>query len=197
MNYNLLLLVGLLWSGLVEAQSPTHRNSVRLGVDLTSLDAPDAVGPRYIGRFARHLGNDRLVLAAELGYMYVMTLNQPFNDVNPGPNHRERFTADATVFFDLLRHPRHALRMGAGVSAWYRRDNLYRGASAVFTPTGGLQGVAIDRQQRHGLNTGGHLATEYEWLFDRSWGIDVRLRLASLHDAGISSMLGTGISYHF
>lgn len=196
MNHYLLLLGSLLLSGLAQAQTPTHRNSIRLGVDLTSLDAPDAVGPRYVGRFARHVGKDRLVLAAEVGYIYAMTLNLPFNDVDPGPNHRERFTADATVFFDFLRHPRHALRLGAGLSAWYRRDNLYRGARAVFTPTG-LQGVSIDRQQRHGLNTGGHLATEYEWLFDRSWGIDVRLRLASLNGAGISSILGTGISYRF
>lgn len=196
MNRSILLLGGLLLSGLLRAQVPVGRNSVRLGVDLTSLDAPDAVGTRYVGRLARHFGNDRIVVAAEAGYLYVTSLNRPFNGVDPGPNRRERFTADATVLFDLLRHPRHALRLGAGLSAWYRRDDTYRGARALFTPTG-LQGVAIDRQQRNGLNTGGHVATEYEWLFDPRWGADVRLRLANLGDADISSVLGVGISYRF
>ena len=137
-----------------------------------------------------------MVVAAEAGYLYVTSPNRPFNDVDPGPNRRERFTADATVLFDLLRHPRHALRLGVGLSAWYRRDDTYRGATALLTPTG-LAGVAIDRQKRHGLNTGRHVATEYEWLFDPRWGIDVRLRVADLRGAGLSSMLGAGISYRF
>lgn len=196
MNRLFLLLSGLLLAGSLRAQAPVGRHSVRLGVDLTSLDAPDAVGSRYVGRLARHFGNDRIVVAAEAGYMYVTSSNHPFNGVDPGPNRRERFTADATVLFDLLRHPRHALRLGAGLSAWYRRDDTYRGATGLFTPAG-LQGVAIDRQQRNGLNTGGHVATEYEWLFDPRWGADVRLRVASLGGAGISSMLGAGVSHRF
>ncbi|RRB15509.1 hypothetical protein [Larkinella knui] len=190
------LLVGLLMTASLQAQVLQNRNSIRLGVDLTSLDAPDAVGLRYVGRLAHQFRNDRFLVAAEGGYITKTTLNQPFNEVDPGPNHRERFTADATVFFDFLPHPRHALRLGAGLSAWYRRDDTYRGAAALLAPTG-LQGIAIDREERHELNTGGHVAVEYEWLFDPRWGVDVRLRLANLNQAGISSMLGTGISYRF
>lgn len=196
MNRYYLLLSGLLLSGLLQAQTPIGRHSVRLGVDLTSLDVPDAVGPRYVGRLTRHFSNDRIVVAAEVGYLYVTSSNQPFNDFDPGPNRRERFTAEATVLFDLLRHSRHALRLGTGLSAWYRRENMYRGARALST-SAGLQGVVIDRRQHHGLNTGWHVATEYEWLFDPRWGVDVRLRVANLSDAGISSMLGAGISYRF
>lgn len=191
-----ILLVSLLWTTSLSAQVPQHRNSVRLGVDLTSLDAPDAVGPRYVGRLARHFGNDRFVVAAEAGYMARSTSNHPFNEVDPGPNQRARFTADATVFFDLVPHPRHALRLGAGLSAWYRRDDIYRGATALFTPAG-LQAIVIDRQKRSELNLGGHAAIEYEWLFDSRWSADVRFRLADLSQAGISSMLGAGISYRF
>lgn len=196
MNRFLFLLGSLLLSGLLHAQTPIGRNSIRLGVDLTSLDAPDAVGPRYVGRLARHLGSDRLVVATEAGYLHVTSPNRLFNDVDPGPNRRERFTADVTVLFDFLRHPRHALRLGVGLSAWYRRDDTYRGARALFTPTG-LAGIAVDRHKRHGLNTGGHVATEYEWLFVPRWGIDVRLRLADLEGAGVSSMLGAGVSHRF
>lgn len=196
MNRYLLLFGSLLLSGLLHAQAPTGRNSIRLGVDLTSLDAPDAVGPRYVGRLARHFANDRIVVAAEAGYMYVTSLNQPFNDVDPGSNRRERYTTDLTLLFDLLRHPRHALRLGAGLSAWYRREDTYLGATAMATTTG-LQGVTIDRQQRYGLNSGGHVATEYEWLFHPHWSADVRLRLAGLGNAGISSMLGAGLGFRF
>lgn len=192
----LLLLASLLLADSLYGQVSVGRNSIRLGVDLTSLDAPDDLGPRFVGRLARHYGNDRLVVAVEAGYMAITSMNQPFNGVDPGPNRRERFTADATVLFDLLRHPQHALRVGAGLSAWYRRDDTYRGATALFTPTD-LQGVAIDRRMRHGLNMGGHVATEYEWLFVPRWSVDVRLRMVHLNDVGKSFMLGTGINHRF
>lgn len=191
-----ILLAGLLWAAPLSAQVSQHRNSVRLGIDLTSLDAPDAVGPRYVGRLARHFGNDRLVVAAEVGYMAKTTANFLFNEVDPGPNERERFTGDATVLFDVLPHPRHALRLGAGLSAWYRREDVYRGATLVSTPSGG-QAIAIDRQKRHELNMGGHFAMEYEWLFNPRWSADGRFRLADLSKAGIISMAGVGISHHF
>lgn len=196
MNYYLLLFASLLLTDSLYAQAPVKRNSIRFGIDLTTLDAPDDVGLRYVGRLARHLNNDRIVVAAEAGYMTITSLNQPFNGVDPGPNRRERFTADATVLVDLLHHPQHALRVGAGLSAWYRRDDTYRGATAFLTPTD-LQGVAIDRQMRHGLNMGGHVATEYEWQFAARWSVDIRLRMVYLNDVGKSFMLGTGISHRF
>ncbi|KAA9347788.1 hypothetical protein [Larkinella humicola] len=191
-----LLLIGLLWTTSVHAQVIQNRNSIRLGVDWTSLDAPDAVGPRYVARLARHFGHDRFLVAAEAGYLRKTTSNQLFNEVNPGPNQRERLTVDLTVFYDFLRHPRHALRLGTGWSAWYRGDDIYRGARAAFTPTG-LQAVVIDRQKRHELNMGGHVALEYAWLFAPHWSVDMRVRLADLNRAGISSMLGGGLTFHF
>lgn len=196
MKHYSLLLIGLLVSGLLNAQAPISRNSVRLGVDLTTLDAPDDVGPRYVGRLAHHFLNDRVVVAAELGYMRVTSINQPFNGVVPDPDRRERFTADGSLLVDLMQHPRHALRLGVGFSAWYRRDDIYRGGSALYAPNG-LQAVAINRQAYHTLNTGGHVATEYEWLFDPRWSADVRLRMANFKDTGMSFMLGTGISCRF
>jgi hypothetical protein len=117
MNRYILLLSGLLLSGSLQAQVPANRNSIRLGIDLTSLDAPDDVGLRYVGRIARHFANDRIVVAAEGGYMQITSQNWLSNDVDPGPNKRERFTADATVLFDLLHSPRQALRLGGGLSA--------------------------------------------------------------------------------
>lgn len=196
MKYYFLLLIGLLMSGLLNAQTPIGRNSVRLGVDLTTLDGPDDVGPRYVGRLAHHFLNDRIVVAAELGYMRVTSINLPFNDIVPEPDRRERFTTDVTLLADLMRHPRHALRVGVGFSAWYRRDDIYRGGAALFSPNG-LQAVAINRQAYHTLNTGAHVATEYEWLFYPRWSVDARLRMTNFKDTGMSFMLGTGISHRF
>ncbi len=196
MKQYFLLFMGLLVSGLLNAQVPVGRNSVRFGVDLTTLDGPDDIGPRYVGRLARHFRNDRILIAAELGYMRVRSMNQSFNDIVPDPNRRERFTADASLLVNVMRHPRHALRLGVGLSAWYRRDDIYRGGSALFSPNG-LQAVAINRQEYHSLNVGGHVATEYEWLFDPRWSADVRLRVTNFNDTGMSFMLGTGISRRF
>lgn len=192
MNRFILLATSLLLSGLLRAQSPPNRYSVRLGVDLTSLDAPDDVGPRYVARLARHLRQDRIIIVAEAGYMRITTANQPFNAIDPGPNRRERFTTELSVLVDALSNPRHALRLGGGLSAWYRRDDLYRGASTI-----GRDSYAIDRRVQRGLTTGWHLAAEYAWRFDERWSVDGRLRVTSLQQTGVSSALGAGISYHF
>lgn len=192
MNRSILILISLLLPNLLQAQIPPKRYSARLGLDLTSLDAPDAVAPRYVARLARYLGNDRIIIAAEAGYMRVINGNQPFNAIDPGPNRRERLTADATLLVNILPRSRHALRVGGGVSFWYRRDDIYRGAAAI-----GKDSFAINRRLQHGVNSGWHLATEYEWRFDERWSTDVRFRFANLQDAGISSTLGIGINYHF
>lgn len=192
MNRFILLCTALLLAGSLRAQSQIGRNSVRLGVDLTSLDAPDAVGPRYVGRLARHFRQDRLLITAEAGYMRLAMANQPFNGIDPGVNRRTRLTADVTVLADLLPNPNHALRLGGGLSTWYRQDDIYMGATRV-----GLDNVAIDRRSRREVNTGWHLAAEYEWVFVPNWGIDARFRVANLSAAGISSMLGMGISHRF
>lgn len=129
--------------------------------------------------------------------MHLIRANELFNDVDPGPDRRERYTADLTLLYDLLPQPRHALRLGAGVSVWAQRDDTYRAARALFSPTG-LQGIAIDRQQRLALNSGLHAAAEYEWLFTPRWGADFRLRVVELNGAGATSMMaGAGISHRF
>lgn len=199
MKHYMLLSGLLLVSRMMIAQTPQSigRNSVRLGIDLTSLDAPDAVGPRYVGRLARHFGNDRFVIAAEAGYMRVTSATQPFNGVDPGSNRRERFTVDATAFVDLLPQLNHALRVGIGLSAWYRREDIYQGAAAIWGPASLQQAVTIDRLERNQLNTGVHFATEYEWLFTPRWGVDARFRLVNLEKAGFNSVLGAGVSHRF
>lgn len=188
------LLLSLLLANPLFAQKQIHtdRVSIRAGVDLTSLDAPDDVAPRYVGRLAYHFAQDRIVAAAELGYLKHSSPNLPFNDADPGPNHRQRLTADLTVFYDLIGHPRHALRIGAGLSGWGRSDDLFRGARMNDGRV-----IVVERQQTTALNFGSHLATEYEWLFTQYWAVDVRLRMANLRGAGISSSLGLGISCRF
>jgi hypothetical protein len=188
----ILLATSLLLSGLLRAQSPLNRYSARLGVDLTTLDGPDDVAPRYVARLVRHLHQDRIIIAAEAGYMRLTTANQLFNTIDPGPNRRERYTTELSLLVDALSNPHHALRLGGGLSAWYRRDDLYRGASTL-----GRDSYAIDRRIQRGLTTGWHLAVEYAWRFDERWSVDGRLRVSSLQGTGVSSALGTGLSYHF
>jgi hypothetical protein len=82
-------------------------------------------------RNARHSHNDRIVLVNNLGY--VNASNRRYlpgagdNYVTGKP--RERFTADVTLAFDFVRHPRHGFRVGAGPSLWYRQDEVIKRAS--------------------------------------------------------------------
>lgn len=192
MNHFSLLLICLLLPNAIQAQTVPYRSSARLGVDIISLDAPDAVAPRYVARLARHFRNDRLVLAFEGGYARLVKSNQLFNTFDPGPNRRERLTADVTLLWDVLPDPRHTLRLGGGLSAWYRHDDLYRGAATI-----GQDSFVVNRQAQQRGATGGHLAAEYEWLFNTRWGLDARVRVVTLREAGTSAILGMGINYHY
>lgn len=192
MNRFSLLLICLLFPIAIQAQTASYRSSARLGVDMISLDAPDAMAPRYVARLARHFRNDRLILAFEGGYARLVKANPTFNTFDPGSNRRERLTADITLLWDVLPDPRHTLRLGGGLSAWYRYDDLYQGAATI-----GQDSFVINRQAQHRGATGGHLAAEYEWRFNPRWGLDARVRVVTLREAGTSAILGTGINYHY
>jgi hypothetical protein len=194
---NILLISGLLLTLSATAQSPkSFRNSIRLGANLTTVDMPDGRGTHLVARFARHLAKDRIVIALEGGILSGRSSNLPFNGFEIEPNRHHRLTSDLTAFLDLLPSKTHALRLGFGLSAWYRNDDVYRGATVL----GGLNNplnVAIDRSQRSGINTGTHLAAEYEWLLDPHVGLDVRFRFSDLRKAGISSTVGAGLNFRF
>lgn len=182
----------LLVSLSVHAQTlAPSRNSFRIGLDAMSLDVPDDLGSRLVARYARHLGRDRIVIGAEAGYLYTSSQNSPFNGIDPGPDRRKRLTADLTVLFDFLPGPRHALRLGGGFSAWYRNDDVYRGAMVIDG------GAAIDRWQTSAINLGPHLTSEYELLILPQWSVGFRVAWANLNEAGISSIAGINTGYRF
>ncbi len=110
----------LISSSLSKAQLVDSKNSVRIGVDYMSLDAPDDLGFRYLARYARHLTNDRVVLEGSLGYLNIQNRRLVANNFYFEGRPRQRVTADLTASFDFLRDTRQALRLGGGPSVWYR-----------------------------------------------------------------------------
>lgn len=193
-----LLIPAFLLISLTVANAQTYRNSVRIGVDYMSVDAPDALGFRSSLRLARNFVNDRFVLAATAGYFSKQYHKNVLNDFSINGDKRERFTADLTLLVNLLKNNRHALRVGVGPSTWFRRDKILVQSGFSASPTSSVIPAGfIQYDEIYSLNIGWHVTGEYAYLITPNLSVDGRFILANLQQAGISSLAGIGLGYHF
>ncbi len=187
----------LLSYSFIKAQGVEYKNSIRVGIDYMSLDAPDDLGVRYLARYARHLLNDRIVLEGSFGFLRIENRRLVFNNIYFEGRPRQRMTADLTVSFDFLRSARHALRLGGGPSMWYRKDDLLREASWFVGPNsqGGSWAILSDKVDE--VNFGYHIAAEYEHRIGPRTTLAGRIGMANLNRAGISATGGLNVGYRF
>ncbi|SFQ79088.1 hypothetical protein SAMN04515668_4399 [Hymenobacter arizonensis] len=198
MKTTLSLLFGLLLGFGAHAQTPTHRHSFGVGFERVGLDAPDAIGNRCLLNYSRHFRHDRLVVGANLGYLSVSNKRYLANT-----NHyyvygkrRERVSADVTLAFDLLKQARHALRLGAGPSLWYRQDELLDGGRyTVNVASGEVTDVQLKWRQEKALNYGFNVLVEYEYALTDQLLVSGKVKFADLNKAGQSAIYGVGIGY--
>ncbi|RRB00729.1 hypothetical protein [Larkinella rosea] len=191
------LLLLIILPPVAKAQIASFKNSVRVGIDYLSLDAPDDLGYRFLGQYARHVANDRIVLEAGLGYLQVENHRRlPNNYIFEG-RPRKRITADLTASFDFIRNQHHALRLGVGPSVWYREDDLLLRADYSTQPGGGITDVKIENRPINEVNVGGHVITEYEYTTRDRITFGARFGYVNFKAGGISSLLGLTIGYRF
>jgi hypothetical protein len=180
------------------AQVASYKNSIRIGADIMSRGGTDDFVP--VIRYARHVVNDRIVLAGSAGYhkdkntLYASDLGY---DVSFGARPRQRFMFDATASFDLIRSPRHAFRLGGGPSAWFRKDEVATGTTPVYSNGGRLIGIYIVRDRTEEINIGYNLAAEYEYTFGSRVTLGIRANRVDINKVGVSSGAGMNIGYRF
>jgi hypothetical protein len=194
------VLLSILFNTIALAQAPILKNSIQAGVDYMSLDFPDDLGFRYNLRYARHLANDRLVLAATAGYLLTDNRSRGFNGITAFGNRRERATGDVTILVDFLRSSRHALRIGGGLSIWARQDEVVTALGSYVEGSSGsaiITATSVQRESVTALNTGWHATTEYEYIFANRLTASGRFMVANLGRAGISSVAGLAAGYRF
>ena len=187
----------LLLHAFTVAQVANYKNSIRIGVDYMSLDAPDDLGFRYGIRYARHFANDRIVLEGSLGYLNVETQRLVANYFYFTGRPRQRVTGDVTISFDFLRSDRHALRVGGGPSVWYRRDDDWREARSITDQNGQVTNILLRSEQTEETNIGYHVIAEYEYAITSRITLAGRFGVANLNIAGISSFAGVNVGYRF
>jgi hypothetical protein len=194
-----LVTLGLLLVANAHAQTPdypVYRQSVGVGFERVGLDGPDDIGNRYVLGYARHLLKDRVSIGATMGYMSV--LNERFidGDVYVYGKRRKRVTADLTASFDFVRNPRHAFRIGAGPSLWYRRDEPLGGVNYTISSGGKVTLTRVEWQPLvKEYNYGFNVLVEYEYALTERLLASVKLKFASLERAGPSSIYGVGLGY--
>jgi len=179
------------------AQGMGYRHSIGIGFERVGLDAPDAIGNRYLLRYAYHLPNDRIVLAANLGY--VNALNRRYlpltKDVYVTGKRRERLTMDLTGSFDFIKHSRHALRLGAGPSLWRRQDELMGPSRYTVLPDGSATNLQINWFTEREINYGFNVLMEYEYAITEKVVVSGNVKFVDLGKAGQSSIYGGGVGY--
>ncbi|GAB3334606.1 hypothetical protein GCM10027299_42950 [Larkinella ripae] len=180
-----------------KAQNRVYKNALRVGVDYLTLDAPDDLGYRYLGRYARHLGNDRIVLEASLGYLKVANNRSLPNAYVFQGRARKRITADFTASFDFVKSSQHALRLGIGPSVWYREDDRWESVDYLINPDGSAAGISIKNRQINEVNLGGSAVAEYEFAATERLMLGARLGLTTFKTASISSLAGLNLGYRF
>lgn len=187
----------LTYFSLANAQVAPYKNTVGVGVAYMSLDGPDDLGLQYVARYTRHIANDRIVLAGSLGYLFVKNRRLIINNVYDEGRPRERLTADFTVSFDFLRNNRHALRLGAGPSIWYRKDDFLQSAQFTVQQNGTITDVTTVRNRIDETNFGYHIRGEYEYALAPRTTLGGSVGFANLNRAGFSSIAGLTIGHRF
>lgn len=180
-----------------QGQPAAYRHAFGVGFERVGLDAPDAVGNRYLLRYARHLRHDRIVVAANLGYMSVR--NRVYlpgaADYYVEGKRRQRVTTDLTAAFDFIRHPRHALRLGAGPSLWYRQEELSDGIHYTSYADGSVSNVRAAWRSEKAFNVGLNVLLEYEYAFTDHLLLSGQVKFIDLGKGGQSSIYGGGFGY--
>lgn len=172
-------------------------NSLRLGVEYTKLDKPDASALHYRLYYTRRLARDRIALSVSLGYMNVKNNRLLANDFRFEGQPRQRVTTDLTISFDLLSSTRNSLRIGLGPSLWYRKDDTFLQANYKLLPNGQLTDLVIKHDQIDELNFGYHFMIDYEYLITREISLGTRIGVYSLNEAGLSPSVGLTVGYGF
>ncbi|MEJ7659990.1 MAG: hypothetical protein WKG07_10415 [Hymenobacter sp.] len=180
-------------------RAQTYRHSVGIGAEQVGLDAPDGIGNRYLVRYTRHLRQDRLALQGALGYASVLNRRYLVNNYFIEGRRRERFTADVTLAFDFLKSPRQALRLGAGPSAWYRREELLESARYTLSSTGEVTNVRPNWRSEQELNWGYNLLLEYEYALTSQLVVSGNVKLVSVNapGTGFNAIYGLGVGYRW
>jgi hypothetical protein len=192
-----LLLFTQVWALTVLAQDQPVKNSIRFGADFMTLDAPDASGLRYQARYAKHILSDRILIATSLGYFRKDSRQNLYRDIYTAGNSRRRVTGDLSLLADLLASPQSALRIGGGISAWYRRDNIWTGSNFLIGNDGSISNLTTTRYRLNEWNTGYHLMLEFEQRVANNVAISGKVGWASLQEASTSVQVGIGVSYLF
>ncbi len=192
-----LFLWGICFS--IQAQTPVvnsfPKNSIRLGVDHLSLDAPDGTARRVMLRYNRHFTR-RWTLEGGMGYLSTPHTLQASDLVLEGKR-RERVMVEASIFFDVLKHPNHAFRLGGGPAFWYRDEELLGRAQYRVLDTGHILYYLAEVNHVKGHSLGYQLAADYEYRIPKvNVSLGARFTFANL-DTAISSMLGLTAGYHF
>lgn len=175
-----------------EVYTVKYKNTIRIGADYITLNSPTNAGIRFVGRYSRHLANDRIVLEGSLGFAEIPNQIQRLYQ-----DHRYRVTSDVTVLYDLLKSSFHSLRIGGGGSAWYRREGDSPQTTNVFDSTGRVIISAIALEQISETNFGYHAVTEYEYLTSSGISLSGRIGFVSLKKVGTTPTFGLNLGYKF
>jgi hypothetical protein len=155
--------------GLLNAQIPAYKNSVRVALSTTYVKGDNRrQSPvlNYALIYSHQLGNSRWLAETGFSYSsrYVQEQITPFQFLFPG-DRSQLVTADFTFLYNLLKSNRHALRIGAGPSFWYAQNGLLENIGGIVGPNGQVMDIVFIRKYSHDINLAVNGRADYSYAF--------------------------------
>jgi hypothetical protein len=162
------------------------KNRVGIGLQLTSLDAPDDVVRVPTLNYQRQFLK-RIFVNAQFTY-----INRNTIFLEQVPEFRTKFGLDFTPYFAILKYKENYLKIGIGASFWHRDEELRSSWSIQNGTITNYKTIEYNE-----WNIGYNAMSELDIALSKRMTLAANFGFINLNQAGISSVLGVKGFYKF
>ena len=182
--------------GIAQVPYVAAKNAIQIGADYIGIDPTNGLRFRYSFDYRRYLARDRVSISMAFGFANSQRTRVLVPDmVSVGTNTRQRATVDLTASYNLLHSVHHALHIGGGPSAWYRRDDLFVKVDPYPVPSGTQP--LVERQETAGWDIGAHGTIEYTYALALNTQVSLHTGATVIGPSGIAPLFGFRAGYRF
>lgn len=183
----------------VNAQTAKFSRPLKIDVGIVSLGNLPEPGLGVWCQLRPKPESRKICHWGRLGYVNAPGHIGRFREFRSDGHKSERFTADFSLYYEILRSDHHALRFGVGPSAWLRKDDVFQGMTIVKESAESEVVTRVDflRRDVEGTNFGGHMTIDYEYALSPVFSFGVRGSFAQFNKkkTDFNSMVVVSLTY--
>lgn len=188
--YILITLLSLFFGNTLYAQ----KNRIGVNYSLTTLDLPDDIVNNYQVNYQRNISK-RLFLFSDINFIYYNGIEDLLYIL---PEKRRRIGLDLGLKFAIIKYKENYLKLGIGLSNWYRNDDLIKEIKFELNSVDNKPKI-IDYYpvNLESNNLGFNLNSDLEISLSKKIYTEGHIKIINVYKGGIISILGLGIGVKF